>query len=140
MPSTALMTNSKTSQRHMRSQSPQGSCAEQNGSGSIAAAPFLPSASVVRSAPVRKGQRDGPCMVSQHTVGHVYTVGVLSTNLPHVRPGTRALCREEKAVAKWDDYGQWGPATWQSNKEGPQKRTPSHCPRSQRRHTPLGKR
>lgn len=90
----------------MRSQSPQGSRAEQNGSSSLAAAPFLPSASVVRSAPIRKGQRDGPCMVSQHAVGHVYTVGILSTNLSHVRPGTRALCREEKAVGKGDDYRQ----------------------------------
>lgn len=90
----------------MRSQSPQGSRAEQNGSSSLAAAPFLPSASVVRSAPIRKGQRDGPCVVSQHAVGHVYTVGILSTNLSHVRPGTRALCREEKAVGKGDDYRQ----------------------------------
>lgn len=74
-----------------------------NGSRGIAAAPFLPSASVVRSAPIRKGQRDGPCVVSQHTVGHIYTVGILSTNLPHVGPGTRALCREEKVVGIGDN-------------------------------------
>lgn len=68
--------------------------------GSIAAAPFLPSASIVRSAPIRKGQCDGSCMVGQHTVGHVYSISIFSTNLPHVGPGTCALCREEKVVGK----------------------------------------
>lgn len=78
-----------------------------------AAAPSLPSASVVRSAPVRKGQRDGPCVVSQHAVSHVDPIGILSTNLPHVRPGTRALCTE-KVVGK-GHHGQWGPAEQQGS-------------------------
>lgn len=127
------MTNSEACQRHRRSQSPQGSHAEQNESTSDAAAPILPSASVVRSAPIRKSQRDGPCVVSQHPVGHVYTISILSTNLPHVRPGTRALGREEKAVGKGDDYGQWGPVAWQNNGDVPQKSTPFHCPHPQRK-------
>lgn len=54
-------------------------------------------------------------MVSQHAVGHVYTIGILSTNLPHIRPGTRALCREEKVVGIGDNYGQLGPATQQGS-------------------------
>lgn len=36
-------------------------------------------------------------MVCQHTVCHVYAISILSTNLPHVWPGTCALRGEQNA-------------------------------------------
>lgn len=69
-------------------------------------------------------------MVSQHTVGHVDSIGILGPDLPQVWPGTCALCRGEGSrqrvqlltVAPWHNY-----------REGPQKPSPPQHPQPQLR-------
>lgn len=51
----------------------------------------LPPPCVVRSATIGQRHRDGPGMVSQHPIGHIDPIGIISTNFPRVWPGTCAL-------------------------------------------------
>lgn len=69
-------------------------------------------------------------MVSQHTIGHVYSISILGPDLPQVRPGTCALCRGEGSGQRVQLLTV---APWQNYREGPQKPSPPQCPQPQRR-------
>lgn len=69
-------------------------------------------------------------MVSQHTVGHVYSISILGPDLPQVRPGTCALCRGEGSGQRVQLLNV---APWQNYREGPQKPSPPYHPQPQRR-------
>lgn len=63
----------------------------------------LPPPCIVRSAAIGQGHSDGPCVVSQHPVGHVDPVSVLCTHFPSVWPSTCALQikTRRQLIGKW---------------------------------------